>query len=67
MCEAEPLCAENISLKDIARSRTGELISRRELIMYYSCSRRHIQIPQIQNNKLPWTAKLFTWDFFFEK
>ena len=36
MCEAEPLCAENIGLKDIARSRSGELISRGELIMYYS-------------------------------
>ena len=35
MCEAEPLCAENIGLKDIARSRRGELISRGELIMYY--------------------------------
>ena len=35
MCEAELLCAENIDLKDIARSRRGELISRRELIMYY--------------------------------
>ena len=30
MCEAEPLCAEIIGLKDIARSRSGELI------MYYS-------------------------------
>ena len=29
MCEAEPLCAENIGLKDIAESRRGELI------MYY--------------------------------
>ena len=29
MREAEPLCAEDIGLKDIARSRTGELI------MYY--------------------------------
>ena len=29
MREAEPLCAENIGLKDIAR------ISRGELIMYY--------------------------------
>ena len=36
MCEAEPLCAENIGLKDIARSRRAELISRGELIMYYS-------------------------------
>ena len=36
MCEAEPLCAENIDLKDIARSRRAELISRGELIMYYS-------------------------------
>ena len=35
MCEAEPLCAENIGLKDIAESRRGELISRGELIMYY--------------------------------
>ena len=35
MCEADPLCAENIGLKDIARSRRGELISRGELIMYY--------------------------------
>ena len=38
MCEAEPLCAENIGLKDIARSHRGELISRGELIMYYSVS-----------------------------
>ena len=29
MCEAEPLCAENVGLKDIARNRRGELI------MYY--------------------------------
>ena len=36
MCEVEPLCAENIGLKDIARSRRAELISRGELIMYYS-------------------------------
>ena len=28
MCKAEPLCAENIGLKDIARSCRGELISR---------------------------------------
>ena len=28
MREAEPLCAENIGLKDIARNRSGELISR---------------------------------------
>ena len=28
MCEAEPLCDENISLKDIGRSRRGKLISR---------------------------------------
>ena len=35
MREAESLCAENIGLKDIARSRRGELISRGELIMYY--------------------------------
>ena len=35
MCEAEPLCAENIGLKDIARRRRGELI------MYYS-SRKNI-------------------------
>ena len=35
MCEAEPLCAENVGLKDIARNRRGELISRGELIMYY--------------------------------
>ena len=33
--EAEPLCAENIGLKDISRSRRVELISRGELIMYY--------------------------------
>ena len=26
MCEAEPLCAENIALKDIDLSRRGELI-----------------------------------------
>ena len=31
MREAEPLCAENIGLKDIARSRRGELISQGEL------------------------------------
>ena len=35
MCKAEPLCAENIGLKDIARSCRGELISRGELMMYY--------------------------------
>ena len=36
MRESGPLRAENIGLKDIARSRRGELISRRgELIMYY--------------------------------
>ena len=35
MREAEPLCAKNIGLKDIARSCRGELISRVELIMYY--------------------------------
>ena len=35
MCEAKPLCAENIGLKDIARSRRGGLISRGELITYY--------------------------------
>ena len=33
--ETESLCAENIGLKDIARSRRGKLISRGELIMYY--------------------------------
>ena len=33
---AEPLCTENIGLKDIARSRRRELIFRGELIMYYS-------------------------------
>ena len=37
---AEPLCAENIGLKDIAQSRRGELISPGELIMYYSASAR---------------------------
>ena len=36
MREAEPLCAENIGLNDIARSRSGELISWEELIMYAS-------------------------------
>ena len=41
MCEAEPLCAENIGLKDIARRRRGKLISQGELIMYYS-SRKYI-------------------------
>ena len=41
MCEAEPLCAENIGLKDIAQRRRGELISQGELIMYYS-SRKYI-------------------------
>ena len=35
MRETESLCAENVRLKDIARSRRGELISRGELIMYY--------------------------------
>ena len=35
MREAESRRAENIGLKDIARSRRGELISRGELIMYY--------------------------------
>ena len=38
--ETESLCAEIISLKDIARGRRGELISRRELIMYYSAAWR---------------------------
>ena len=28
MCETESVCAENIGLKDIARSRRVELISR---------------------------------------
>ena len=37
MREAEPLCAQNIGLKDIARSRRGELIMY-ELIMYYMVS-----------------------------
>ena len=36
MRETESLCAENIVLKDIALSRKGELISRGELIMYYT-------------------------------
>ena len=31
MCEVEPMCAENIGLKDITRSRRGELISRGKL------------------------------------
>ena len=35
MREAEPLRAENIGLKDIARSRRGGLTSRGELIMCY--------------------------------
>ena len=35
MRETESLCAENIHLKDIARSRREEPISREELIMYY--------------------------------
>ena len=35
MREAKSLCAENIGLKEIARSRRGELISWGELIMYY--------------------------------
>ena len=38
MREAEPLCAENIGLKDITQSCRGELISREELIMYYKYS-----------------------------
>ena len=38
MRETESLCAENIGLKDIARSHRGELISRGELIMYYRTS-----------------------------
>ena len=36
MREAEPLCAENIGLNDIARSRRWELISWGELIIYAS-------------------------------
>ena len=36
MRETESLCAENIGLKDIAPSRSVELISRGELIMYYN-------------------------------
>ena len=36
MREAEPLCAGNFGLKDIARSRRVELISQGELIMYYT-------------------------------
>ena len=38
MRETESLCAENIGLKDIARSHRGELISwgGEGLIMYYS-------------------------------
>ena len=36
MRETESLCAENIGLKDIARSRREELISRGELIMCYT-------------------------------
>ena len=35
MREAEPVCAESIGLKDIARSRWRELIYRGERIMYY--------------------------------
>ena len=42
MREAEPLCAENIGLKDIARSGRGELISRGEPIMYYSGVTRNL-------------------------
>ena len=38
--ETESLCAEDVGLKDIARSRRGELISRGELIMY--CNERII-------------------------
>ena len=34
MREIESLRAENIGLKDIAQSRSGELISRVKLIMY---------------------------------
>ena len=37
MRETKSLCAENIGLKDIPRCRRGELISRGELKMYYSC------------------------------
>ena len=46
MREAEPLCAENIGLKDIARSRREELISRGELIMYCSPPPREISSGQ---------------------
>ena len=43
IAQAEPVCAENIGLKDIARSRRGELISRGELIMYYSATKNSIK------------------------
>ena len=33
--ETESQCAEIVNLKDIARGRRGELISRGELIMYH--------------------------------
>ena len=42
MREAKPLCAENIGLKDIARSRWGKPISWGELIMYYSSSESNL-------------------------
>ena len=43
MRETESLCAENIGLKDIARSRRRELVSRGKLIMYYR-PREHFYI-----------------------
>ena len=42
MREAKPLCAENIGLKDIARSPWGKPISWGELIMYYSSSESNL-------------------------
>ena len=49
MRETEPLCAEDIGLKDIARSRRVELISRGELIMYYRS--RVVHVDSFERNK----------------
>ena len=53
MYEAERPCAKNIGLKDIALSRRGELLSRRELIMYHStCVRPSLCVPKILVSKI---------------
>ena len=36
MRKTDSLCAKNVSFNDIAQSHKGELISRGQLIMYYS-------------------------------